>query len=94
MFYATQAREAYPYYQHEKIGYNYRMSNICAGIGRGQMIVAEDHVEHHKHVQALYEELLKDVKGIHLHCQPKLANMIPTIGCVLQLSMRILVLMG
>ncbi len=71
MFYATQAREAYPYYQHEKIGYNYRMSNICAGIGRGQMIVAEDHVEHHKHVQALYEELLKDVKGIHLHCQPK-----------------------
>ena len=71
MFYATQAREAYPYYQNEKIGYNYRMSNICAGIGRGQMIVAEDHVEHHKHVQALYEELLKDVKGIHLHCQPK-----------------------
>ena len=70
MFCATQAREAYPYYQHEKIGYNYRMSNICAGIGRGQMIVAEEHINHHKHVQSLYEELLKDVKGINLHCQP------------------------
>ena len=44
MFYATQAREAYPYYQHERIGYNYRMSNICAGIGRGQMTVADAHV--------------------------------------------------
>ena len=42
MFYATQAREAYPYYQHERIGYNYRMSNICAGIGRGQMTVADN----------------------------------------------------
>ena len=50
MFYATQAREAYPYYQHEHIGYNYRMSNICAGIGRGQMTVADDHIAHHKHV--------------------------------------------
>lgn len=70
MFYATQAREAYPYYQHEKIGYNYRMSNICAGIGRGQMTVAQEHVDHHKHVQALYGELFKDVQGINLHCQP------------------------
>lgn len=70
MFYATQAREAYPYYQHEKIGYNYRMSNICAGIGRGQMTVAEEHISHHRHVQALYEELLKGVNGIHLHSQP------------------------
>lgn len=71
MFYATQAREAYPYYQHEHIGYNYRMSNICAGIGRGQMTVAEAHIAHHKHVQALYEELLKDVKGIRMHKQPE-----------------------
>ncbi len=39
LWWATQAREAYPYYQHEAIGYNYRMSNICAGIGRGQMTV-------------------------------------------------------
>ena len=60
MMYATQYRESYPYYQHEKIGYNYRMSNICAGIGRGQMTVANDHIAHHKHVQKLYEELLKE----------------------------------
>ncbi len=70
MWLATQARESYPYYQHEKIGYNYRMSNICAGIGRGQMTVVNDHIAHHKHVQALYEELLKDVKGVHVHSQP------------------------
>ncbi len=71
MMYATQYRESYPYYQHEKIGYNYRMSNICAGIGRGQMTVVEEHLKHHKHVQALYEELLKDVPGIHVHSQPE-----------------------
>ena len=70
MMYATQYRESYPYYQHEKIGYNYRMSNICAGIGRGQMTVANDHIAHHKHVQKLYEELLKDVKGVTVHSQP------------------------
>ena len=70
MWLATQARESYPYYQHEAIGYNYRMSNICAGIGRGQMTVVKDHINHHKHVQALYEELLKDVEGITVHVQP------------------------
>ena len=70
MFYATQAREAYPYYQHERIGYNYRMSNICAGIGRGQMTVADAHVAHHKHTCDLYRELLKDVRGITLHENP------------------------
>ena len=70
MMYATQYRESYPYYQHEKIGYNYRMSNICAGIGRGQMTVVNDHIAHHKHVQKMYEELLKDVKGITVHSQP------------------------
>ena len=70
MMYATQYRESYPYYQHEKIGYNYRMSNICAGIGRGQMTVLADHIAHHKHVQHLYEELLKDVPGITVHTQP------------------------
>ena len=70
MWYATQARDAYPYYQHTAIGYNYRMSNICAGIGRGQMTVAQAHIDHHKHVQALYEELLKDVPGVHIHKQP------------------------
>ena len=75
MMYATQYRESYPYYQHEKIGYNYRMSNICAGIGRGQMTVANDHIAHHKHVQKLYEELLKDVPGVHVHSQPETWNM-------------------
>ena len=70
MMYATQYRESYPYYQHEKIGYNYRMSNICAGIGRGQMTVVNDHIEHHKHVQGLYEELLRGVEGISVHSQP------------------------
>ena len=70
MFYATQARENYPYYQHEKIGYNYRMSNICAGIGRGQMTVADEHVKHHQHVFKLYKELLKDIKGIKLQENP------------------------
>ena len=71
MMYATQYRESYPYYQHEKIGYNYRMSNICAGIGRGQMTVVNDHIAHHKHVQGLYEELLADVKGVTVHSQPE-----------------------
>ena len=70
MFYATQAREAYPYYHHERIGYNYRMSNVCAGIGRGQMAILEEHLEHHRHVQKLYEKLLGDVSGIQVHVQP------------------------
>ena len=70
MMYATQYRESYPYYQHEKIGYNYRMSNICAGIGRGQMTVVNDHLAHHRHVQKMYEELLADVPGVHVHAQP------------------------
>ena len=70
MWYATQARESYPYYQHEAIGYNYRMSNICAGIGRGQMTIVDEHIAHHKHVQELYCELLKDVKGITMHGNP------------------------
>src|SRR5574344_302205 len=70
MFYATQAREAYPYYQHEKIGYNYRMSNICAGIGRGQMTVVDAHIAHHRHICQLYKTLLKDVCGVVLHENP------------------------
>ena len=52
------------------MGYNYRMSNICAGIGRGQMTVVNDHLAHHKHVQKMYEELLADVPGVHVHSQP------------------------
>ena len=70
MFYATQARESYPYYQHEHIGYNYRLSNVCAGIGRGQMTVLNDHIAHHKHVHDLYTRLLANVKGITVHSIP------------------------
>ena len=71
LWYATQAREAYPYYQHEAIGYNYRLSNICAGIGRGQMLVADAHIAHHKHVHALYKELFAGVPGIAVHGNPE-----------------------
>ena len=70
MMYATQYRESYPYYQHERIGFNYRMSNICAGIGRGQMTVVNEHIAHHKHVQRLYETLFREVKGVSIHSQP------------------------
>ena len=66
-WFAMQAREAFPYYQHESIGYNYRMSNVCAGIGRGQMTVARDHMAHHRHVAEMYEAAFRDVKGITYH---------------------------
>ena len=71
MFYATQAREAYPYYQHEKIGYNYRMSNICAGIGRGQMTVAEEHIRHHQQVHDRYVELFSGIEEVTVHTAPE-----------------------
>ena len=74
MWLATQARDSYPSYQHTAIGYNYRMSNVCAGIGRGQMTVLNAHIAHHKHVQKLYEQLLADVKGITVHSQPSDIN--------------------
>lgn len=68
--YATQSREAAPWYEHERIGFNYRMSNICAGIGRGQMFVAEDYIKHHRLVQSLYREAFKNMPGIALHENP------------------------
>ncbi len=70
MWYATQAREAYPYYQHEAIGYNYRLSNICAGIGRGQMTVLNDHLAHHRHIAQLYREAFASIEGITFHDAP------------------------
>ena len=70
MFYATQAREGYPYYQHEKIGFNYRMSNVCAGIGRGQMTVLDEHIAHHRHIAHLYEEAFSKIDGITFHANP------------------------
>lgn len=70
MFYATQAREPFPYYQHEKIGYNYRMSNISAGIGRGQMSIANEHISHHKHVHEMYAKAFENIDGIELFSNP------------------------
>lgn len=63
-FYATQARDSAPHYQHSQIGYNYRMSNICAGIGRGQMYVLDEHVSRRREINKIYRHLLKDVPGI------------------------------
>lgn len=69
-FYATQARDNAPHYQHSKVGYNYRMSNICAGIGRGQMFVLEEHIARRREIHDLYTELLKDVSGISVMQNP------------------------
>ncbi len=63
-FYATQARENFPYYQHEQIGYNYRLSNISAGIGRGQMYVLDEHIARRRAIHALYVEKFKNTPGI------------------------------
>lgn len=70
MFYATQARENFPYYQHEHIGYNYRLSNISAGIGRGQMTVINEHIARRRAIHSLYLDLLSDVKGIDVKNAP------------------------
>lgn len=69
-FYATQARDQAPHYQHSHIGYNYRMSNICAGIGRGQMFVLEDHIERRRAIHLLYREALKDMPGVRVADNP------------------------
>lgn len=70
LYYATQARQPKPYYEHTEIGYNYRMSNICAGIGRGQMTVLDAHIAHHRHVHQMYVDLLKDVPGVTVMSAP------------------------
>lgn len=70
MFYATQARDDAPHYQHSHIGYNYRLSNICAGIGRGQMMVLKEHVARRRAIHTLYTELLKEVEGIKVMQNP------------------------
>ncbi|MBQ4284875.1 MAG: aminotransferase class I/II-fold pyridoxal phosphate-dependent enzyme [Bacteroidales bacterium] len=69
-WYATQAREEYPFYQHEAVGYNYRLSNVSAGIGLGQMTVLEEHIAYRKRVRELYGKLLADVPGIEVHDNP------------------------
>ena len=70
IFLATQARENAPYYQHETIGFNYRLSNISAGIGRGQMTVLDEHIRHHKHVRDMYMKLLSEIEGFTVHDNP------------------------
>ncbi len=70
IFYATQARDAAPHYQHSEIGYNYRMSNICAGIGRGQMEVLDQHVALRRAMHDYYVDLFKDVPGVTIFSAP------------------------
>lgn len=70
LYWATQARESVPYYQHNQIGYNYRLSNICAGIGRGQMTVLPDHIEHHRRIADLYKQAFINIEGIEYHDNP------------------------
>jgi putative perosamine synthetase len=69
-FYATQAREQAPHYQHEKIGYNYRLSNICAGIGRGQMQVLDEHIARRRTIHSLYSQGLGSISGIEVQQNP------------------------
>lgn len=70
IFFATQAKDQAPHYQHSEIGYNYRMSNICAGIGRGQMDVLENHLSLRREMYAFYFDLFKDMAGINLFTVP------------------------
>lgn len=71
VFLATQARDEAPHYQHSHIGYNYRMSNICAGIGRGQMEVLDNHISKRRAMHAFYKELLKDIPEVKIFSEPK-----------------------
>ena len=73
-FWATQAREAFPYYQHEEIGYNYRMSNIVAGIGRGQMEYLDEHIRQKTAIYKRYETMLSDLP---VHMNPYLKDSVP-----------------
>jgi dTDP-4-amino-4,6-dideoxygalactose transaminase len=70
IFLSTQARDAAPHYQHSEIGYNYRISNICAGIGRGQMEVLEDHISLRRKMHAFYVDLFKDIEGVIVFSVP------------------------
>lgn len=70
VFLATQARDDAPHYQHSHIGYNYRLSNVCAAIGRGQMEVLDDHIDLRRQMNAFYKELFKKTDGIELFSEP------------------------
>ncbi len=69
-FLATQARDPAPHYQHSTIGYNYRMSNVVAGVGRGQLEVLDLRVRQHREFNAWYREQLKDVPGVTFQSEP------------------------
>ncbi len=70
LFYATQSRDNAPHYQHSEIGYNYRMSNICAGIGRGQMEVLDQHVALRRAMHDFYVDLFQDLPGVTVFSAP------------------------
>lgn len=70
VFLSTQARDNAPHYQHSEVGYNYRMSNICAGIGRGQMEVLEEHVGLRRKMHEFYKDYFKDIDGVSVLCEP------------------------
>lgn len=70
IFYATQAKEPTPYYQHEVIGFNYRLSTICVGIGHGQMTVLQNHISHHRYIHQLYVDAFRNVDGVSVHTAP------------------------
>ena len=70
VFLATQARDNAPHYQHSEIGYNYRLSNICAGIGRGQMEVLDQHVQLRREMHDFYADFFKSVEGVNVFTAP------------------------
>lgn len=70
IFLATQARDEAPHYQHSEIGYNYRLSNISAGIGRGQMEILDKHVSYRREMNSFYAEIFKDVPGVKVMQEP------------------------
>jgi dTDP-4-amino-4,6-dideoxygalactose transaminase len=70
VFFATQSRDNAPHYQHSEIGYNYRLSNICAGIGRGQMGVLDDHVNLRRAMHHFYVDYFDTIEGVSVFCEP------------------------
>ncbi|MFT7251135.1 MAG: dTDP-4-amino-4,6-dideoxygalactose transaminase [Flavobacterium sp.] len=70
VFFATQSRDNAPHYQHSEVGYNYRMSNICAGIGRGQMEVIDLRVSQRRTVNQFYQKVFKDIEGVSVFKEP------------------------
>ncbi len=70
IFYATQSRDNAPHYQHSEIGYNYRMSNICAGIGRGQMEVLDEHVVFRRQMHDFYVDVFASIEGVDVFSTP------------------------